>query len=60
MALDIDYSFLTRKDFSQAGRKLQQVTAFPVGTVGGHCFCSSRAGLLHHRILYLDNNSAQI
>ena len=44
MALDIDYSFLTRKDFSQAGRKLQQVTAFPVGTVGGHCFCSSRAG----------------
>ena len=23
MALDIDYSFLTRKDFSQAGRKLQ-------------------------------------
>ena len=33
-----------RKDFSHAGRELQQVEAFPAGTVGGRCFCSSHTG----------------
>ena len=33
--LQIAYSFLVRKDFSHEGRELQQVEAFPVGTVGG-------------------------
>ena len=39
--LQIAYSFLVRKDFSHAGRELQQVDVFPVRTVGGHCFCNS-------------------
>ena len=33
--LQITYSFLVRKDYSHAGRELQQVEVFPVGTVGG-------------------------
>ena len=41
-------------DGAHAGRELQQVEAFPVGTIRGHFFCSSQAGI-PHRILYLDN-----
>jgi len=37
---------------------LQQVEAFPVGTVGGLCLYCSRAGQLPHRLLYIDNHSA--
>ena len=37
-------SCIKRRDFSHAGRGLQHAEAFPVGTVGGHCFFSSRAG----------------
>ena len=55
--LQIVYSFLVRRDSSHAGRQLNQVEAFPVRTVGGHCFCSRRAGLVHHKILHLDHHS---
>ena len=38
--LQITYSFLVRKDYSHAGRELQQVEVFPVGTVGGIVFAT--------------------
>ena len=36
--------FSCKENVSHAGRELQQVKAFPVGSVEGHCFCSSRTG----------------
>ena len=42
---DIAYSFLVRRDFLHAKGELR-----------GHCYCSSRTGWQHHRILYLENH----